>query len=137
MCKQILILTLSMLYGQAFAAWTITPYVSGGDGTFYWDTQKITYKGDGFKIGTAIDFGEMQFSKLKPEQKYLSVQEELELNCVKFQARVLTYAEYSDHLGFGSVVAQSPHETQWSAVESDTFSYHVMKTFCSKRNTNP
>ncbi len=136
MCKKIIALMLAMLCGQAFAGWTITPYASEGDGTFYWDVQKISYQGDGLTIWTAVDFGKVQISKFKPTHTYLSVQEQLELDCVKSQSRVLNYIEYSDHLGIGSVVGQRQNDAQWTAIEPDTLSYHVMETFCRKPKSN-
>jgi hypothetical protein len=136
MCKKIIALALTLACSQAFAQWTTTPFVSGGDGTYYWDANAITYQGDNLKIWTADDFGEAQHSQFKPGEKYSSVKEELELNCAKSQSRVIEYIEYSERLTKGMVVVQNKNQAQWTAIEPNTLSYHVMKAFCKKPHTS-
>ena len=136
MCKKIIAVTLTLLCSQAFAGWTATPYVSGGDGTFYWDPQTISYNGDSLKIWIADDFGEAQTSKFNSGVKYLSHKEVLEVNCAKASARVVDHAEYADHFAAGKLVVRNQNEGNWNKIATDTLSYHVMQTFCKKPTAN-
>jgi hypothetical protein len=132
MRKKLMAVTLTLLCTQAFAGWTATPYVSGADGTFYWDSQSIAYNGDSLKIWIADDFGEAQTSKFNPGVKYFSHKELLELNCAKSQSKVIEYVEYSDHFAAGKVVVRNQNSGNWYRIEPDTLSFHVMQTFCKQ-----
>ena len=125
-------LTLALLCTQAFAGWTATPYVSGSDGTFYWDAQSVTYEGNNLKIWIADDFGEAQISKFSPGATYFSHKEKLELNCAKLEARVIEYVEYSEHLALGKTVVRNQNTANWNKIQPDTLSDRIMKTFCPK-----
>ena len=133
MFKYLFLLMLAMMSGQACAEWTITPYASGGDGTYYWDAQHVKYHGSLLTIWIADDFGEAQISKFKPGEKYFALQEELELDCATAKSRMIDYIELSDHLGYGSVIFQDKQHTKWNIIDPDGLSYHVMTAFCKKK----
>jgi hypothetical protein len=132
MFKYFLALMLAVISGHACAGWTITPYASGGDGTYYWDAQHIEFRGSLLTIWIADDFDEAQISKFKSGEKYFALEEELEIDCTVSKSRMIDYIELSDHLGSGSVIFQDKQKAKWNRIAPDGLTYHVETTFCKK-----
>jgi len=132
-----MILMLSIFCAQAYAGWSITPYASGGDGTFYWDDQTVKYDGNRLKIWLADDFGEAQISKFKPGKKFLTIEEQLELDCATSKSRIIDYMELSEHFSPGTMITHDEQKAAWNNVEPDDLSSHVMKAFCKKPQLTP
>jgi len=129
MIRFVLVATLILSYGPAFAGWVAVEkqYQSAGLETVYFDPETIRRDGSHATLWQLTDI------KWNDTTRFLSVKTHKEFDCAQSRVRVLQVVEFSRQMGSGKSAAGYIENGRWQPIETPGLDRALLQTACGKR----
>jgi hypothetical protein len=130
----LLVASLGMLYGVAWAEWVTIDarFQSNPLQTAYIDPGTIRREGNLVVLSALIDWKAMQGGRTPT--RFYSTKMTKQFDCVEKKVRTLAATDYDGHMGTGEVIGGSGHtsEGHWVTIAPGTLNQGLSEAVCGK-----
>lgn len=130
MTRLFLITLLLLSSGPAYAEWVKVSESDEAGKTVYVDPSTIRRNSNLVKMWQFYDYKTVQ---TVGGNRFLTVKEQWEFDCVEERSRVVARKEFSGNMGSGTMVFTNSQVGKWLAVMPGSIGHTVWETACGKK----
>jgi hypothetical protein len=117
--------------GPAYAEWKkVDSSAATGGYSAYVDLDTIRRKGEMVRIWYLLNYKTLQSV---PPGSYLSQKAQAQFDCAEARMRVLTFTNFSGHMGSGDIVNTNIDEDTWRPLAPRSVGHAIWEMACGKR----